>query len=166
MTTVLIPTDFNVESLRIIDTLVLNPGSGPLRIIFLHAFKLSDSISDILMLSRRTRDYANISDEFYEQLDVYQQKYSAEVKGIGIEYFYGSTVAAFKNLLETLAVDYIAYGKNDAFRPINKYSIDPKHLTAHCGCTVIELDTAIVAQSENLFESKIPQEEPLRVISA
>ena len=69
MKTVLVPTDFNLESTKIIDALVQNQGEENLNIIFVHAFKLSDSITDMLMLSRRSRDYENISDEFYQALN-------------------------------------------------------------------------------------------------
>ncbi|RZL41144.1 MAG: hypothetical protein EOO93_30225, partial [Pedobacter sp.] len=69
MKTVLVPTDFNLESTKIIDALVQDQPNEKLNIIFLHAFKLSDSITDMLMLSRRSRDYENVSDEFYETIN-------------------------------------------------------------------------------------------------
>ena len=83
MKTVLVPTDFNVESLKIIDSLVVTNKPQEIGIIFIHAFKLSDSITDMLMLSRRSRDYENVSDEFYTQLELYKQKYPNHIKFIG-----------------------------------------------------------------------------------
>ena len=157
MKTVLIPTDFNVGSLTIIDTLVLTNKPETIRIIFLHAFKLSDSITDMLMLSRRSRDYENISQEFYDQIAHYKQKYPNDIESIGIEYFYGSTVVAFKNFLERIAPSFIAYPKNYNFNPINKYSINPVHLTNRCGYNVIALDADEFANAERLFETRIPE---------
>lgn len=154
MKTVLIPTDFNVESVKIIDAFSLQYKLKEVTFIFLHAFKLSDSITDMLMLSRRSRDYQNISNDFYEELEKAKQKHSSLIKGIGIEYFYGSTVVAFKNLLETLAIDTILYAENYSFCAINKYSIDPKTLTSRCGFPVIGLDINVV-NTENLFETKM-----------
>lgn len=154
MKTVLIPTDFNVESIKIIDAFNLNYKHEDVTFIFLHAFKLSDSITDLLMLSRRSRDYENISEEFYLSLEAAKQKYPKLIKNLGIEYFYGSTVAAFKNLLETLSVDTILFPKNYAFQQINKYSIDPTILTTRCDYPVIDLDTSILT-TENLFETKM-----------
>jgi len=154
MKTVLIPTDFNLESLTILETLVQQK-TEKMNIIFLHAFKLSDSITDMLMLSRRSRDYENVSDEFYNAINQFKIKYPSQVNCIGIEYFYGSTVAAFKNFLEAFDVDYIAYLKNYNFKPINKYSIDPKFLTERSGCEVLYLNTLTVHNTENLIETKI-----------
>ena len=156
MKTVLVPTDFSLESAKIVDALVQNE-SESLKIIFLHAFKLSDSITDMLMLSRRSRDYQNVSDEFYVQLDHYKSKYAARVNTIGIEYFYGSTVAAFKNFIEAQEATCIAYPEDYDFKPINRFSINPKLLTERSGCEVIELSIANIHPEENLIDTKIPE---------
>jgi hypothetical protein len=157
MKTVLVPTDFNPESTKIIDALVANLKNEPLKIIFLHAFKLSDSITDMLMLSRRNRDYENVSDEFYTQLRQYKEKYADH--SFRIEYFYGSTAVAFRNFTEALEVDCIAYPRHYDFKKINKYSIDPKFLTERTDCKVISLDTYAVSEQdysrESLMDTKI-----------
>lgn len=158
MKTVLVPTDFNVESLKIIDSLVLTNKPENVSIIFLHAFKLSDSITDMLMLSRRSRDYENVSDEFCDQMNAYKQKYPNDIKVLGIEYFYGSTVAAFKNFIEGVNANCIAYPKAYNFSPIHKSSIDPRLLTKRCGCEVIELDIYEFSGEEKLFDTKMPAE--------
>ncbi len=157
MKTVLVPTDFNLESTKIIDALVQAQPHETLNVIFLHAFKLSDSITDMLMLSRRSRDYENVSDEFYQQLNEYKKRYSNEISKIGIEYFYGSTVSAFKNFIEAFDVDCIAYPKDYNFKALNKYSIDPKFLTERSGCEVVYLNIMTLHVQENLIESRIPE---------
>ncbi|RNL54106.1 hypothetical protein [Pedobacter jejuensis] len=159
MKTVLIPTDFNLESTKAIDALVQNLEGEKLNLIFVHAFKLSDSITDMLMLSRRSRDYENVSDEFYSLLNEYKNKYQGNINTIGIEYFYGSTVAAFKNFLEAFDVDAIAFLKDYKFTPINKYSINPKYLGERSGCKVLNLNVMKVHPSENLIETKIYEAE-------
>lgn len=155
MKTILVPTDFNVESIKIIDSLVVTNKPEEIAVVFIHAFKLSDSITDMLMLSRRSRDYENVSDEFYTQIELYKQKYPNHIKFIGIDYFYGSSVAAFKNFIEAKEADLIAYPKDHNFTPINKYSIDPSILTKRCGCDVLEIDINEFSGEEKLFETKI-----------
>lgn len=166
MKRVLVPTDFNVESTKIIDAIALHQGLEEVTVIFLHAFKLSDSITDMLMLSRRSRDYEHISDDFNQKIDFYTTKYENKIKGIGIEFFYGSTAAAFRNLIEGLQIDLVVYAQNHNFAPINKYSIDPKYLTARCGCQVLELDTEVIAKEQELFETKMQPIKTAKTISA
>ncbi|MFC3559673.1 hypothetical protein [Pedobacter jamesrossensis] len=157
MKTVLVPTDFNLESTKIIDALVQNQGEEKLNIIFVHAFKLSDSITDMLMLSRRSRDYENISDEFYLAINNFKKQYPNQINCVGIEYFYGSTVAAFKNFIEAFDVQAVAYLKDYKFTPINKYSINPKFLTERSGCETIQLNVLTIHPTENLIETKIQE---------
>ncbi|MCX2575535.1 hypothetical protein [Pedobacter sandarakinus] len=164
MKTVLIPTDFSLESTKIIDALVNAQPDEKLNIIFFHAFKLSDSITDMLMLSRRSRDYENVSDTFYQKLNDIKQQYPS-VERIGIEYFYGSTVYAFKNFIENLAISYIAYPKDYQFKTINKYSIDPQLLTSRCGCQVLALNILSLHHQENLIDTKI-EERKLAAVNA
>lgn len=165
MKTILIPTDFNTKSVEIIDALVLTNKPENVGIIFMHAFGLSDSISDMLMLSRRSKDYENISDEFYAKLEAYKQKYPNHIKFIGIEYFYGTSVVAFKNFIDALDIDCIAYPKDYNFKAINKFSIDPNILTKRCGCKVLALDLNEFYREERLFETRILQEN-IAVLSA
>lgn len=166
MKRVLVPTDFNVESTKIIDAIALHQGLEEVTVIFLHAFKLSDSITDMLMLSRRSRDYEHINDEFSQKINSYTDKYQNKIKSIGVEFFYGSTAAAFRNLIEGLQIDLVVYPQRYNFAPINKYSIDPKYLTARCGCQVLELDTDVIAKEQELFETKMQPEKVARTISA
>ncbi len=164
MKTVLVPTDFKVESIKMIDALVQDQKNEQLNIVFLHAFKLSDSITDMLMLSRRSRDYEHVSNEFLQTLNEYKARYARQINYIGIEYFYGSTVAAFKNFIEALEVDSVAYLKDYNFSPINKYSIDPKYLTERSGCEVLMLNAVTVHEPEHLMETKI-HETQLEILS-
>lgn len=158
MKNVLIPTDYTVESIKIIEALIFSKKCEQVNFVFVHAFKISDSITDLLMLSRRSKDYEHISDEFYTALNQCKSKYAKEINNIRLEYFYGNTVAAFKNFLDALNIDHIAYAKDHQFSSINKYSINPKYLTERAGCATIELDTTLHPLEEKLFDTKIPQE--------
>ena len=80
-----------------------------------------------------------------------------QINNIGIEYFYGSTVSAFKNFIEAFDVDCIAYPKDYNFKALNKYSIDPKFLTERSGCEVIYLNIMTIHVQESLIESRIPE---------
>ena len=159
MKTVLVPTDFDLESLTIIDALALTNPSETLNIVLMHAFKISDSISDLLMLGRRSKDYEHVSDEFYTQMNLYMQKYKGKIERISIQYFYGNTVAAFRNFIENLEVSYIAYPIDYQFNALSKYSIDPRTLISRSKCDVLALATNDITAHENLYETKMPEEQ-------
>jgi hypothetical protein len=148
MRTTLITTDFRLASTKVLDALLLDHPKETFRIVFFHAFKLSDSISDLLLLSRRSRDYEQVSDSFYERLNKYKADYGHQIQSIGIEYFYGSTVAAFKNFMEAHSIDCIASDSQYAFEPLNKYSIDPKYLLDRVACERLVFDTSIIVKEE------------------
>ena len=69
-------------------------------------------------------------------------------------------------LIDGLEIDLVVYPKNYNFTPINKYSIDPKYLTARCGCEVLELDTDVVASTYELFDTKVAPKRAAEAVSA
>lgn len=158
MKTYLLPTDFNINTLAALDILALEYRVKDAKVVFVHALKLSDSINDMLMLSRRSRDYDAIDESFFDALTNYKQKYAGSFSQISIEYFYGSTTVAFKNFLDAHDVDIIIDLKNYPFKAINKLSIDPKFLIARSGYQVLTIDINAVTIEQDLASSKI--EEP------
>lgn len=157
MKTILIPTDFNLESTKVLDALLRDKPDERFNVVFLHAFKLSDCISDMLLLSRRSRDYQIVSDEFYEKLNAYRQRYAPRLASVGIEYFYGSTTATFKNFMEALSADCIAFPADYQFRRINKYSTDLRLLADRVPCEIFIADTSNIFETEQLMDSRIPE---------
>jgi len=157
MKTILIPTDFNLESTKVLDALLRDKPDERFNVVFLHAFKLSDCISDMLLLSRRSRDYQIVSDEFYEKLNAYRQRYAPRLASVGIEYFYGSTTATFKNFMEALSADCIAFPADYQFRRINKYSTDLRLLADRVSCEIFIADTSNIFETEQLMDSRIPE---------
>lgn len=138
MKNILIPTDFHIESLTCIPDLCRQSQHSELQLIFIHFFKISDSISDLLMLSRRSREYQHISDEFYEICEKIKATYP-QVKSIKIEFFYGSTLKTFKIFLEEHDIDTVLDLGNCSTKPLNKLSIDPAQLIAKSRLKVIKI---------------------------
>lgn len=155
MRTTLIPTDFSLASTKVVDALLHEHPNETFRIVFFHAFKLSDSITDLLMLNRRSKDYENVGDDFYESIEKYKFEYPDKLQSIGIEYFYGSTIAAFKNFIEAHAIDCIAYDAGYTFNAINKFSIDPKYLTERISCETIVVKIAKILPAKKPKTSKL-----------
>ncbi|MBE9584933.1 hypothetical protein IM792_10780 [Mucilaginibacter sp. JRF] len=149
MQTVLIPTDFNIEALKAIPLVCKQMNEEKLSFIFIHMFKLSDSVTDLLMLSRRSREYEQVSDEFYNGCTALKQQYP-QIAAIKVEFLYGSTLSMFKNFLEDNDVSQVLDVKHCYAGKINKSSIDPAVLIQKSGLPVLSLKPNAAAVTVNV----------------
>jgi hypothetical protein len=133
-TNILIPTDFSLASLNAVTALVQQNPDQRFNIVLVHFLQLSDSITELLMLSRRSREYQHISPEFEAQLNELRTAYSDQITTIGTEFFYGSTVAVFRNYLETKQTERIIMLQGHSYAKITANSIDPTLLLQRSGC--------------------------------
>src|SRR4051812_4045176 len=99
-TNILIPTDFSLATLSTVNTLLAKHPEQKFNITLVHFLQLSDSITELLMLKRRSREYLHIGSEFEDRLTYLRQQYPQQIGVLYAEFFYGSTVAVFKNYLE------------------------------------------------------------------
>ncbi|GAA3979130.1 hypothetical protein [Mucilaginibacter dorajii] len=136
MKTLLIPTDFTQQSIQGIPELAQQFYPQKVKIVLVHMLKITDSISELLMLSRRNVEYRQIPDNFYKRCRELETKYSHLINNIGITFFYGSTVAVFNNFLEANEVDAIVR-PHDNYQLLFKNSIDPEILIKKSGIEVI-----------------------------
>jgi hypothetical protein len=151
MKTLLIPTDFKLRSLNCIPQLTQQFYPHKLNIILVHTIGVTDSISELLMLSRRSVEYRHIPDAFYMACNQLKHSYKTSINEIRIEFFYGNTVAAFKNFLEANEVDAIIDLENYEYELLTEKSSDPALLMNRSGLPVISIDTllpSVVAETE------------------
>jgi len=140
MKTLLIPTDFKLESLNSIPELVERFYPNKINIVLVHMMQITDCIQELLMLSRRSTEYRHISQEFYDACTSLKQEHEGVVSNIRIDFFYGSTVAVFKNFLEANDVDVIVLLNNYDYKLLNKNSLEPSLLVNRSGKEVIYTD--------------------------
>lgn len=138
MKTLLIPTDFNASALDIIPGLCASQQKCELNIVFVHLFKLSDSISDLLMLSRRSREFEHVGEDFLLRCRELQQQYP-QIRSFRIEFFYGSTLSMFRNFLESQEINCILHPELCSWKQLNTASIDPSGLISKCGIETLTL---------------------------
>ncbi|GAA4340116.1 hypothetical protein GCM10023149_51270 [Mucilaginibacter gynuensis] len=136
---IIIPTDFRMESLDVIHSLVLNQPNDKFDIVLMHFFSLSDSITDLLMLSRRSREYQYVSEEFNDKCLELTAFYSDNISNIRVEFFYGNTVTLFKHFIEAHEIDAIVNLQGYTIAKLAKNSFDPATLISRCGLSVINL---------------------------
>ena len=154
MKTILIPTDYQASAFNCIPSVVSQLQSEEIKLVFVHMFKLSDSVTDLMMLSRRSREYEKVSDEFYQRCNEAKARYP-QITNIKIEFLYGSTLSMFKDFLEDNEVDAVVETDAGSFNPIHKSSINPAVLVQKCGLPVISI---------NKTYERVKQTEPVAAI--
>jgi len=139
MKTILIPTDYQPEAFDSVPALVNQLQFEDINLVFLHMFKLSDSATELMMLSRRSREFEKVSEGFYRRGNELREQYS-QVNSIKIEFLYCSTLSMFRNFLEEQQIDMILERDACSFSPIHKSSIDPMVLLQKSSLPVLKLN--------------------------
>jgi hypothetical protein len=140
---IIIPSDFTLSSLNIIPVLIERYPKQKLNISLVHFLQLSDSISDLLLLSRRSREYQLISDEFYAGCTMLKNDYADQIENIIPDFFYGNTIAVFKNYLEEKETDLIAMPENHNYARLTSNSFDPTILMQRSGYKIVTLKAEV-----------------------
>jgi hypothetical protein len=152
MKTIIIPSDFSLESFQVAETIVSN-STEPVRILFIHLFHVADDIQDLLFSNYRKKEYEFVSAEFSEACEMLINLYPEILKSIEIEFFYGSKLAVFKNFLDYNQADFIAYSKSYGIPKLSKSSIDALPVIMKCGIPVLDseqISPAIFSGVENI----------------
>lgn len=139
MKTIIIPSDFSIESIQVAETVVRN-AKEEVRILFIHMFHVADDIQDLLFSNYRKKEYEFVSDEFRHECDMLKNVYTGRLKSITIEFFYGSKLAVFKNFLDYNNADFIAYSKSYGMPKLGKSSIEALPVIQKCGLPLIDAD--------------------------
>lgn len=138
--TVLIPTDFTVQSLNVLKSVLsTNASNIKLDIILLHGLSLSDSIRDLLFSSKYQQIESLTTPEFEEACEVIKNKFDSQISSLRIDLFTGYNVAAFNNYLEGNRVaDIYVSDKKPVFT--NKKSFDLSRFIEKSAANVVTVD--------------------------
>lgn len=121
---VLIPTDFSIKSLKLVNAAVARFPEEELNITLVHALEPDHSISGLLLLSKRLSVHQLCTQEFMEACEVLRNKYASAVLHIRMEFYYGTTRAYLKNFLEARKVDAILLPEGNMLKMPSKASRD------------------------------------------
>ncbi|WP_158825461.1 hypothetical protein [Mucilaginibacter lacusdianchii] len=138
MKTLLIPTDFKLSCLPALHRLLQQYQPNRVNIILVHMLKITDSIQELMMLSRRSSEYRMISDEFHQACALLKQSYP-QIADMRLEFFYGSTLAVFNNFLEANSVDNIVMFENYKYHQLAKNSIPPSLLVNRAQVPIVKV---------------------------
>ncbi|AYL97335.1 hypothetical protein HYN43_019365 [Mucilaginibacter celer] len=132
-----------MSSLNIIPALVARYPKQKLNISLVHFLQLSDSISDLLLLSRRSREYRLISDEFYAGCTMLKNDYPEQIANLAPDFFYGNTVAVFKNYLEENEIGLIAMPEGHDYQQLTPNSFNPAILMQRSGYKTLTVKAGV-----------------------
>lgn len=159
MQNILIPTNFSAQSLDCVSSLCEQYKGRPLRLVFVHMFKISDSISDLLMLSRRNREYSYIEDDFYKTCETLKARHGQ--LAIQLEFFYGSSMGNFRDFLEAHGIQGILEPANCVLTKLNPLSVDPLLFIQRSGLPLVNIRPRAKAVPVAEVEAPLVLEEEL-----
>lgn len=152
--TVLLPTDFTINSLNAAKKVIDNGSIEKIDFVFIHGIHLTDSISDLLFFSKDTVIEKLSNEDFKKSCILFQELYAKKINSLKIELFTGFTQTAFNNLLSALKIDEIYLPEHFPLTLTNAMSAD---LTKYLKRANIEKTRYIDSQvaDELLHENQI-----------
>ncbi len=138
---VLIPTDFTIESLNVVKSVLNNrPDGCRYNIVLLHGIRMSDSITDLLFFSKAKVLESLNSRSFEEACDVIKNKYASAVASIRTDIYTGNTRAAFNDYLIANRIDEVYIPGRYDLQLNSKKSIDILPYIKGCKRPVYEIE--------------------------
>ncbi|MBE9464217.1 hypothetical protein ACFP1I_06515 [Dyadobacter subterraneus] len=139
MKTIIIVSDFSLESFQVAEKIV-NNSSEPVSILFTHLFHIADDIQDLLFSNYRKKEHEFVSEAFQRDCELLKSDFPDILKSVKVEFFYGSRLALFKNFLDYNQADYIAYSESYGTPKLGKSSIDALPVIRKAGIPLINTD--------------------------
>jgi len=111
--TILFPTDFSIQSLNIVKSVLSSNGDGvKYDIILLHGYHPGDSITDLLFTSKSKWIESLTNPSFEDACEIIRNKFESRINSIRKDVFTGFTQSAFDGYLEANRVA-------EAYLPVN-----------------------------------------------
>jgi hypothetical protein len=152
MKNVLIPTDFSIRSLKLINAAVNRFGPEKLNIILVHALIPDHSISGLLMLNKRLDVHKLYSEEFMEACEVLRNKYGPIISKLKVEFYYGTSSYYLKNYMAERDIQAVLLAEDYAFRFKSPSGRDMKPMLLKSGYPVFR--ERIMAEEDKSFARK------------
>lgn len=122
---VLIPTDFTIKSLKIVNAAVAQFKGETLKIYLVHALAADSSMTNLVFFKRRSKNLFSKSDSFLEACEMLKNKYGSAISNIHIDFYFGQSNIYKRNFLEARSIDTILLPLNYQFEKCYSDSRDP-----------------------------------------
>lgn len=123
--TILIPTDFSIDSLKVLkEFLVKLDDNNKVNIIFAAGYTTSSSISDLLFFSKHRIIESFKINAFEDAVKIIENKFNNKINNVKLEFYTGWNQRSFINFLEGNNVDQVIYSKEEKLASNNKAWFD------------------------------------------
>ncbi len=160
MRNVLIPTDFSIESLNLVERAVAALDDQTANIILFHAFDMNINAPDRLGNGTRVPYAHLLTDEFRNACKRIKTSNARVVQNIHVRHLYGSTVPLFRNFIDANDIDMIVCPDHFVFNPVTAQSVNPVKLFKKSGIPVI----TELARRRTVVHSAAPLAEAVAVL--
>lgn len=110
--TILIPTDFSIESLIPVKQAALLSNYNEIQIVLMFCDLLPASITELLFYSPAKVIEQHSNKEFEEACSIIMNKYASKISSLKIEVFHGTTDSAFENFISGNKIDEVIFPKH------------------------------------------------------
>lgn len=137
MRNVLIPTDFSIASLQLVERTVAVLDDQTANIILFHAFDMTSNAPDKLGNGTRVPYAHLLTDEFRNACKRIKTANPKVIQNIHVRHLYGTTVPVFRNFIDANDIDMIICPDHFVFKPVTQQSVNPVKLFKKSGIPVI-----------------------------
>ncbi|RNI29706.1 hypothetical protein EFA69_09125 [Rufibacter immobilis] len=142
MTHILIPSNFKEDTLGCLREVTQTFPGLQVNVTLFHAMGLSGSITDLLMLPREGQEKKLVSRHFLQECAQLKQELD-EIASVEHCFFYGTTMAAFRNFLKANKTEFIVWPANYKHEAIDRLSQDPLPFLEKCGLPLISVSPRV-----------------------
>ncbi len=103
--TILIPTDFCIESLNVLKQALLLNSDKELTVVLLSGQLLSDSIVDLMFYSQQKIINSLLKPSFNDAISILKNRFTKNIVAVNIELFHGINKNAFKNFISAHKIE-------------------------------------------------------------
>jgi hypothetical protein len=132
MKQILIPTDFSLSSLDLVEQTAETLNADRMNVILFHVFDMPSGIRDLLFLNKSIHHTNLVSDQFMVKCEALKKRYPFNIHSITLQYVYGDSKSIFKSFLAACGADMIVCPDHLKLRLTHPSSVDPSRLIARC----------------------------------
>lgn len=142
MKRVLIPTDFTIKSLQLLDYAILNYPKEQLAIVLVSGYRIKESLWDMRNFSEQREINKLCSEEFTKSKRTFLREHRDVIDRLNIHLFSGHNMFAFKNFLKQNDIKEGIITESQFLSYEQPNTFDPSHLMKSCLDKTIEIPLA------------------------